>query len=80
MNLVMKKVTSWAAITAVPTAITGFYGQNIPFPGFAAHWGFWVSSGLIVGISLFLYRASRRWDWLQATRPAASGSIGSRSP
>ena len=64
MNLVMKKVTSWAAIIAVPTAITGFYGQNVPFPGFAQHWGFWVSSGLIVGISLLLYRAFRRWDWL----------------
>ena len=61
MNLVMKKVTSWAAIIAVPTAITGFYGQNIPFPGFGRHWGFWVSSGLIVGISLALYRAFRRW-------------------
>jgi magnesium transporter len=64
MNLVMKKVTSWAAIIAVPTAITGFYGQNIPFPGFAEHWGFWVSSGLIVGISLLLFRAFRRRDWL----------------
>jgi magnesium transporter len=41
MNLVMKKVTSSAAIIAVPTAITGFYGQNIPFPGFGVHWGFW---------------------------------------
>ena len=64
MNLVMKKVTSWAAIIAVPTAITGFYGQNIPFPGFGRHWGFWVSSALIVGVSLALYRAFRRWDWL----------------
>ena len=64
MNLVMKKVTSWAAIIAVPTAITGFYGQNVPYPGFAAHWGFWVSSGLIVGISFGLYWAFRRWDWL----------------
>jgi magnesium transporter len=36
MNLVMKKVTSWAAIIAVPTAITGFYGQNVPYPGFSA--------------------------------------------
>ena len=44
MNLVMKKVTSWAAIIAVPTAITGFYGQNVPYPGFAAHWGFWFST------------------------------------
>src|SRR5690606_31414170 len=32
-NLVMKKVTSWAAIVAVPTLITGFYGMNVPYPG-----------------------------------------------
>jgi magnesium transporter len=64
MNLVMKKVTSWAAIIAVPTAITGFYGQNIPFPGFAAHWGFWFSTGLIIVLSVGLYRAFRRRDWL----------------
>ena len=38
MNLIMKKVTSWAAIIAVPTAITGFYGQNLPFPGGAPMW------------------------------------------
>jgi magnesium transporter len=31
MNLIMKKVTSWAAIIAVPTAITGFCGQNVPY-------------------------------------------------
>ena len=35
----MKKVTSWAAIIAVPTAITGFYGQNLPYPGFATRLG-----------------------------------------
>jgi magnesium transporter len=64
MNLVMKKVTSWAAIIAVPTAITGFYGQNLPFPGFATHWGFWFSSGLIVGLSSLLYLTFRRRDWL----------------
>ena len=41
MNLIMKKVTSWAAIIAVPTAITGWYGQNVPYPGFGK------TSGLI---------------------------------
>jgi magnesium transporter len=64
MNLVMKKVTSWAAIIAVPTAITGFYGQNVPYPGFSAHWGFWFSSALIVGISGTLYWAFRRREWI----------------
>jgi magnesium transporter len=64
MNLVMKKVTSWAAIIAVPTAVTGFYGQNVPYPGFARHWGFWFSSALIVFLSVSLYAAFRRNDWI----------------
>jgi magnesium transporter len=64
MNLVMKKVTSWAAIIAVPTAITGFYGQNVPYPGFADHWGFWFSTALIVVLSGSLYWAFRRSDWI----------------
>jgi magnesium transporter len=64
MNLVMKKVTSWAAIIAVPTAITGFYGQNVPYPGYSTHWGFWVSTAVIVVVSVSLYWAFRRRDWL----------------
>ncbi|MCW2570369.1 MAG: Mg2 transporter protein CorA family protein, partial [Frankiales bacterium] len=30
LNEVMKKLTAWAAILAVTTAVTGFYGQNVP--------------------------------------------------
>jgi magnesium transporter len=64
MNLIMKKVTSWAAIVAVPTAITGWYGQNVPYPGFGSHSGLWTSAGLIVGISGLLYFEFKRRDWL----------------
>lgn len=64
MNLVMKKVTSWAAIIAVPTAITGFYGQNVPYPGFALPFGFWTSSISILVISLTLYFVFKKKDWL----------------
>jgi len=64
MNMVMKKVTSWAAIIAVPTAITGFYGQNVPYPGYADRGGFWVSTALIIGLSGALWWAFRRRDWL----------------
>lgn len=64
LNLIMKKVTSWAAIIAVPTAITGFYGQNVPYPGFSAHSGFWVSTVLIVVLSGTLYWSFRRRDWI----------------
>jgi magnesium transporter len=35
LNVITKKVTSWAAIIAVPTLITGFYGMNVPYPGFS---------------------------------------------
>ena len=34
LNTIMKKLTGWAAIIAVPTAVTGWYGQNVPYPGF----------------------------------------------
>jgi magnesium transporter len=64
MNEIMKRVTSWAAIIAVPTAITGFYGQNIPYPGFAEATGFWASTVLIAVISVALYTIFRKNDWL----------------
>ena len=64
LNMIMKKVTSWAAIIAVPTAVTGFYGQNVPYPGFDQAWGFWVSTVLIVVLSGGLYVLFKRRDWL----------------
>ena len=64
LNVITKKVTSWAAIIAVPTAVTGFYGQNLPYPGFARHSGFIASSLLIIGLSGFLYAVFKRKDWL----------------
>lgn len=64
MNLIMKKVTSWAAIIAVPTAITGFFGQNLQFFGFGTIWGAWASLGLIVVTSFALYLAFKKRDWV----------------
>jgi magnesium transporter len=64
MNLVMKKVTSWAAIIAVPTAITGFFGQNLRFLGYDTVAGTWVSLGLIAATSFVLYLSFKRRDWL----------------
>lgn len=64
LNVITKKVTSWAAIIAVPTAITGFYGQNVPYPGFGHHAGFLASSVLIAMLSGALYFAFKRRDWL----------------
>jgi len=64
MNLIMKKVTSWAAIIAVPTAITGFFGQNLLFVGFGTGWGTWLSIALIVLTGGALYTSFKRRDWL----------------
>ncbi|MFZ6993924.1 magnesium transporter CorA family protein [Curtobacterium sp. RRHDQ66] len=63
-NTVMKKVTSWAAIIAIPTAITGFFGQNVTFPGEGQWGGLFVSVSLIVVSSLVLYRVFKHRDWL----------------
>src|SRR5215208_4976707 len=63
-NAIMKKVTSWAAIIAVPTAVTGFYGMNVPYPGFAQRSGFAASVVLVVVLSGGLYLLFRRLDWL----------------
>ena len=64
LNVVMKKVTGWAAVIAVPTAITGFYGQNVPYPGFQQPSGFWVSTAAICALSVGLYVFFKRRDWI----------------
>jgi magnesium transporter len=64
MNLIMKQVTSWAAIIAVPTAVTGFYGQNVPYPGFGKMWGFVASTLMTIVVSVALFVTFRRKDWL----------------
>jgi magnesium transporter len=64
LNQVMKKLTGWAAIIAVPTAITGFYGQNVQYPGIDTVAGFVASTSLIVLLVLLLYWTFRRRDWL----------------
>lgn len=63
-NQIMKNVTSWAAIIAIPTLITGYYGMNVPFPGYESHNGVWVASGLIITMSLALFWTFRKNDWL----------------
>jgi len=64
MNLIMKKLTSWAAIVAVPTAVTGYFGQNVPFPGAGSVPGFWASVALMVVLAVILYVIFRVKDWL----------------
>ncbi|PPG35343.1 magnesium transporter [Pseudoclavibacter sp. RFBG4] len=64
MNEIMKKVTGWAAIIAVPTAITGFFGMNVDFPGHDQVEGLIASITLVIGSSVVLYIVFKRRDWL----------------
>jgi magnesium transporter len=65
MNEIMKAVTSWAAIAAVPTIITGYYGMNVRiFPGATTLTGGIVALVLMVGLSGLLYRTFKRREWL----------------
>jgi magnesium transporter len=64
MNVITKKVTGWAAIIAVPTFITGFYGMNVPYPGFSAHTGWITALSVMLASGLILYAVFRRRDWI----------------
>lgn len=64
MNVVTKKVTGWAAIVAVPTFITGFYGMNVPYPGFSKQQGFTFSVAIMVISAILLYILFKKKDWI----------------
>lgn len=64
LNTVMKQLTAWAAIIAVPTAVTGYFGQNVPFPGDGRPAGFWLSLALIAGGVTALWLVFRRKGWI----------------
>jgi magnesium transporter len=64
LNVITKQVTSWAAIIAVPTLVTGFYGMNVPYPGFGKSSGLLVAVGIIVVTASVLYVVFKRLDWL----------------
>jgi len=64
LNTIMKKLTAYTALIAVPTAVTGFYGQNVPYPGFGHHNGYLDSLTIIVALVLALVVVFKRQGWL----------------
>jgi len=64
LNDVTRKLAAWAAIIAVPTALTGFYGQNVPYWGYERYSGFLTSLVLIVFSMVGLYVYLKRRGWL----------------
>jgi magnesium transporter len=64
-NQDMRKISAWAAIIAVPTAIAGIYGMNFDdMP--ELHWSFGYPAvvAAMVVICLLLYRGFKKSGWL----------------
>ncbi len=64
LNEVMKKLAGWAAVIAVPTAVTGWFGQNVPFWGMNATSGLIASVVLIVVLGGGVYGLLRHYGWI----------------
>lgn len=64
LNQTVFRLTAWAAILAVTTAITGYFGQNIPYPGIQARSGLLASTALLGGSVGGLYLYFKRKGWL----------------
>ncbi len=61
----MRKLASWAAILAVPTAIAGIYGMNFRFmPELEWQYGYFIVVGVITMICGGLWWRFRRIGWL----------------
>ncbi|MBP2238076.1 magnesium transporter [Sinorhizobium kostiense] len=62
---ISRKLASWAAILAVPTAIAGIYGMNFEqMPELRFRYGYFVVLAIIIALCVTLYRFFRRARWL----------------
>ena len=64
LNTTIFRLTAYAALLTVTTAITGYFGQNVPFPGFGHPAGFAFSTVLLLASVGGLYVLFRRKGWL----------------
>ena len=61
----MRKISAWAAIALVPTAIAGIYGMNFEhMPELTWTYGYPLALGFIVIVCVLLYMLLRRRGWL----------------
>ncbi|HVF78217.1 MAG TPA: magnesium and cobalt transport protein CorA [Solirubrobacteraceae bacterium] len=64
-NNVVKKISGWAAVIAVPTLIASVYGMNFEhMPELGWQYGYPAALGLMLLVGLVLNRALRRAGWL----------------
>jgi magnesium transporter len=61
----VRKISAYAGIIAVPTAIAGIYGMNFEFmPELEWRWGYPLVWLIIIVVCLMLHRAFKRNGWL----------------
>jgi magnesium transporter len=64
-NADMRKISSWAAILAIPTMIAGIYGMNFThMPELNWPWGYPAVLTIIAGSCVLLYRRFKKSGWL----------------
>jgi magnesium transporter len=61
----MRKISAWAAIALVPTAVAGIYGMNFDnMPELGWEYGYFLVLGVIAATCLGLHRLFRHNGWL----------------
>ena len=61
----MRKISAWAAIALLPTAVAGIYGMNFQhMPELGWRYGYFLVLGVIAVACLGLHRLFRRYGWL----------------
>jgi magnesium transporter len=61
----MRKISAWAAILAVPTALAGIYGMNFDsMPELRWRWAYPLVILIMASICVGLHRAFKRSGWL----------------
>ena len=64
-NAITKRLASWAAILAVPTAVAGIYGMNFEnMPELKTHYGYFAVLAVIGASCAVLYWRFKRNGWL----------------
>ncbi len=62
---ITRKLASWAAILAVPTAIAGIYGMNFKhMPELNSEYGYFVVIAVIVAVCITLFTRFRKNRWI----------------
>ena len=64
-NEVVRSISAWAAIIAVPTFLASIWGMNFThMPELDQPWGYWVALAMMAIAVVFLFRFFKRVHWL----------------